>query len=193
MSEGGTEGLGFNLKQLLKVMVEKGASDLHIAVGQVPLLRIDGSIIPLKLPPLTGRQTRALLADVLTPEQSEKFDAQSELDFAFSVPKVARFRGNCFVQQGHAGAVFRFIPQEIRSFEELGLPLILSELCNRNMGLILLTGATGSGKSTTMAAMIDKINTEHRSHIMTIEDPIEFVHGRAQARAAAGPRRGAPR
>src|SRR5690606_12363540 len=133
---------------------EKGASDLHITAGQAPLLRIDGSIIPLKLAPLTPAQTRALLYDVLTPAQRQAFERDKELDFAFELKKVARFRGNCFVQQGSIGGVFRFIPTQIRTFEELGLPPILGELCNRNKGLILVTGATGSGKSTTMAAMI---------------------------------------
>ncbi|MEM6787548.1 MAG: type IV pilus twitching motility protein PilT [Myxococcota bacterium] len=161
---------------MLKVMVEKGASDLHISVGQAPLLRIDGHIIPLKLPKLTPPQAKALAYERLAEEQKIKFEKHNELDFSFGIPKVARFRGNLFVQRGCVGAVFRFIPMNIMTFEELGLPAILQDICSRTRGLVLVTGATGSGKSTTLAAMIDKINTEQRAHIMTIEDPIEFVH-----------------
>ncbi len=166
----------FSLQQLLKVMVEKGASDLHISVGQAPLLRIDGHIIPLKLPKLTPPQAKALAYERLGEEQKIQFEKNNELDFSFGIPKVARFRGNLFVQRGCVGAVFRFIPMQIMTFEELGLPPVLQDICNRSRGLVLVTGATGSGKSTTLAAMIDKINNEQRAHIMTIEDPIEFVH-----------------
>lgn len=166
----------FTLQQLLKVMVEKGASDLHITAGSAPLLRIDGHIIPLKLPQLTPSQAKALSYEVLSEEQKITFEQSSELDFAFSMKKVARFRGNLFVQRGCVAAVFRFIPYQVMTFDELGLPPVLSDICNKAKGLILVTGATGSGKSTTLAAMIDKLNTEQRLHIITVEDPIEYVH-----------------
>ncbi|MEQ9323016.1 MAG: type IV pilus twitching motility protein PilT [Polyangiaceae bacterium] len=166
----------FTLQQLLKVMVEKGASDLHITAGSAPLLRIDGHIIPLKLPQLSPSQAKALAYEVLSEEQKITFEQSSELDFAFSMKKVARFRGNLFVQRGCVAAVFRFIPYQVMTFDELGLPPVLSEICNKAKGLILVTGATGSGKSTTLAAMIDKLNTEQRLHIITVEDPIEYVH-----------------
>ncbi len=166
----------FSLQQLLKVMVEKGASDLHITAGSPPLLRIDGHIIPLKLPALTPSQTKALAYEKLTEEQKIVFEKKNELDFAFSMKRMARFRGNLFVQRGCVSAVYRFIPYQVMTFDELGLPPILAELCTKAKGLILITGATGSGKSTTLAAMLDKINKEQRLHIMTIEDPIEYVH-----------------
>jgi twitching motility protein PilT len=166
----------FNLQQLLKVMVEKGASDLHLTAGSAPLLRIDGQMIPLKLPPLNPSQAKALAYEVLTEEQKIHFEKNNELDFAFSMKKVARFRGNLFVQRGCVAAAFRFIPYMVMGFDELGLPPILAEIINMAKGLILVTGATGSGKSTTLAAMIDKINTEQRLHIITVEDPIEYVH-----------------
>lgn len=166
----------FSLQQLLKVMVEKGASDLHITAGSAPLLRIDGHIIPLKLPALTPSQTKALAYEKLTEEQKIAFEKKNELDFAFSMKRMARFRGNLFVQRGCVSAVYRFIPYQVMTFEELGLPPVLADLCTKAKGLILITGATGSGKSTTLAAMIDKINKEQRLHIMTIEDPIEYVH-----------------
>ena len=157
-------------------MVEKGASDLHITAGSAPLLRIDGHIIPLKLPQLTPSQAKALAYEVLSEEQKISFEKNNELDFAFSLKKMARFRGNLFVQRGCVAAVFRFIPYQVMTFDELGLPPILGELCTKSRGLILVTGATGSGKSTTLAAMIDKINSESRQHIITVEDPIEYVH-----------------
>ena len=166
----------FNLQQLLKVMVEKGASDLHITAGQAPLLRIDGQIIPLKLPQLSPSQAKALCYEVLSEDQKVKFEKTNELDFAFSMKRVARFRGNFFVQRGCVGAVFRFIPYRVMGFDELGLPPVLADIASKAKGLVLVTGPTGSGKSTTLAAIIDKINSERRSHIMTIEDPIEYVH-----------------
>ncbi|MBM4360141.1 MAG: type IV pilus twitching motility protein PilT [Deltaproteobacteria bacterium] len=171
-----SQRVGFTLQQLLKVMVEKGASDLHITAGQAPLLRIDGQVIPLKLPQLSATQTKDICYEVISEEQKIKFEKSNELDFAFSMKRIARFRGNLFIQRGCVGAVFRMIPYEVRTFEQLGLPTVMLDICNKAKGLVLVTGATGSGKSTTLAAMIDKINTETRSHIMTIEDPIEFVH-----------------
>ena len=170
-------GPGFSLQQLLKVMVEKGASDLHVTAGQAPLLRIDGQVIPLKLPQLNPSQCKALCYEVLSEEQKISFEKSNELDFAFSMKRVARFRGNLFVQRGCVGGVFRFIPYNVLTFEELGLPGVMADICQKTKGLVLVTGVTGSGKSTTLAAMIDKINSERRGHIMTIEDPIEYVHG----------------
>ncbi|HZO14380.1 MAG TPA: type IV pilus twitching motility protein PilT [Polyangiaceae bacterium] len=176
MSNDQNQPLGFTLQQLLKVMLEKGASDLHITVNQAPLLRIDGAMIPLKLPPLAPAHTRALAYEVLNDEQKQIFEAKNELDFSFTMKQLARFRGNLYVQRASVGAVFRFIPYKVKSYDELGLPPILGEICEKSRGLVLVTGATGSGKSTTLAAMIDKINNEQRVHIVTIEDPIEFVH-----------------
>ncbi len=166
----------FNLQQLLKVMVEKNASDLHITTGQAPLLRIDGQIIPLKLPQLSATDSKRLCYELLTEEQKIKYEKNNELDFAFSLKRIARFRGNLFIQRGCVGGVFRFIPYQAMSFDELGLPPIIAEVIDSTRGLVLVTGPTGSGKSTTLAAMIDKINTEQRLHIVTIEDPIEYVH-----------------
>ncbi len=175
-SYGEEERPSFTLQQLLKVMVEKSASDLHITAGQAPLLRIDGAIIPLKVPQLSPGQCKALCYEVLSEEQKIAYEQNNELDFSFSMKRVARFRGNMFVQRGCVAAVFRFIPYQVMTFEELGLPPFLGELAARTRGLVLVTGATGSGKSTTLAAIIDKLNTEQRLHIMTIEDPIEYVH-----------------
>jgi twitching motility protein PilT len=172
----GAQGLGFTLQQLLKVMVEKKASDLHITAGQAPLLRIDSHVIPLKLPKLTPDDTKQLCYEVLTEEQKIKFEKTNELDFSFSMKKVARFRGNLYVQRGCVAGAFRFIPYEVMTFEQLGLPTVFLEIINSAKGLVLVTGPTGSGKSTSLAAMIDRINTEQRLHIVTIEDPIEYVH-----------------
>jgi twitching motility protein PilT len=169
-------GLTVNLHQLLKTMIEKGASDLHITTGSAPLLRIDGQIVPLRLPPLTPIDTKQLIYAILTEEQKVAFEKNNELDLSFGVKNLSRFRCNVFMQRGALAAALRAIPFRIMPFEELGLPPIVSELCNKPRGLILVTGATGSGKSTTLATMVDKINTENRLHIMTIEDPIEFLH-----------------
>ncbi len=157
-------------------MTEKGASDLHITTGAPPLLRIDGSVVPLKLPPLGAVESKALCYSILSEEQKITFEKTSELDLAFGVKGLSRFRANIYVQRGAVAGAFRTIPFKILSFEELGLPPILAELTKKPSGLILVTGPTGSGKTTTLAAIIDKINTEQRCHILTIEDPIEFVH-----------------
>jgi twitching motility protein PilT len=172
----GSEGLKVNLHQLLKAMIEKGASDMHITAGSPPLLRIDGSVIPLKLPPLVPQDTKALCYSILSEEQKVEFEKKSELDLAFQVRNLSRFRGNIFMQRGAVAAAFRSIPFKIRSFEELGLPAVISELAMKPRGLVLVTGPTGSGKSTTLAAIIDKINSETRQHIITVEDPIEYLH-----------------
>ena len=165
-----------NLHQLLKIMVEKGASDLHITVGSPPQLRIDGSLVPLKTSPLTGPDTRQLCYSVLTDTQKQKFETNNELDLSFGVKGLSRFRGNVFVQRGAVAGVFRTIPFEILSFEQLGLPPAVAMFSEKPRGLVLVTGATGSGKSTSLAAIIDKINREKRHHILTIEDPIEYLH-----------------
>jgi twitching motility protein PilT len=167
---------GVNLQQLLKVMVDKRGSDLHVTTGTPPQIRIDGVLVPLRLPPLSGVETKQLCYSVLTDTQKLRFEEDQELDFSFGVRGLARFRGNLFLQRGAVGGVFRTIPYQIRSFADLGLPPVIEELCNKPRGLVLVTGPTGSGKSTTLAAMIDKINTERHEHIITVEDPIEYVH-----------------
>jgi len=168
--------LQVTLIQLLRAMVERGASDLHITKGSPPQFRIDGSLVPLKMPPLRAEDTKLLAYSALNEEQKIRFEKGLELDFSISVRGLSRFRGNCFMQRGSVGAVFRAIPHKILDFDTLGLPGIVSDLANLPRGLVLVTGPTGSGKSTTLASIIDKINRETRMHIMTIEDPIEFEH-----------------
>jgi twitching motility protein PilT len=165
-----------NMHQLLKAMIEKGASDLHITTGTPPQLRIDGKLCPLKMPPLSPQETKQLCYSVLTDAQKHRFEETSELDLSFSVQKLSRFRGNIFVQRGNTAGAFRAIPFKIMSFEELNLPPVVSELAKRPRGLVLVTGPTGSGKSTTLASIIDRINTDRNEHIVTIEDPIEYLH-----------------
>ena len=164
------------LSDLLKKMLELGGSDLHISTNSPPQVRVHGHLQPLDLPMLTPSETKQLAYSVLTDAQKHRFEEHLELDFSFGLKGLARFRGNLFNQRGATGAVFRVIPFEIRSFQQLNLPPVVSKLCDKPRGLILVTGPTGSGKSTTLAAMIDKINTERHDHIITIEDPIEFVH-----------------
>jgi twitching motility protein PilT len=168
--------LKVNLHQLLRAMIEKGASDLHIATGSPPLLRVDGSVVPLKLPPLGPVETKQLCYSVLTEDQRRTFEADKELDLSFGVKGLSRYRANLFMQRGAVSAAFRAIPFKILTFDELGLPPSAAELTTRPRGLVLVTGPTGSGKSTTLAALIDKINTETRQHIVTVEDPIEYLH-----------------
>src|ERR1700679_650790 len=165
-----------NLHQLLRTMIEKGASDLHITTGTPPLLRIDGNIVPLRLPPLGPVETKQLCFSVLTEEQRAAFEKNNELDLSFGVKALSRFRANVYMQRGAVAGAFRAIPFKILTFEELGLPPILAEFANKPSGLVLVTGPTGSGKSTTLAAIIDKINSEQRLHILTVEDPIEYLH-----------------
>jgi twitching motility protein PilT len=164
------------LHQLLRAMTEKGASDLHITTNIAPLLRIDGNMVPLRLPPLGPVETKQLCFSVLSEEQRAHFEKYSELDLSFGIKGLSRFRANVYMQRGAVAGVFRAIPFKILSFEDLGLPPILAEFANKPSGLVLVTGPTGSGKSTTLAAIIDKINAEQRLHIMTIEDPIEYLH-----------------
>ena len=169
-------GPQINLHQLLKAMIEKGASDMHITTGTPPLLRVDGNVVPLKLPPLGPVETKQICFSVLTEEQKAHFEKTNELDLSFGVKNLSRFRANIYMQRGAVAGAFRTIPFKILSFDDLGLPPICAELCTKPNGLVLVTGPTGSGKSTTLASMIDKINSEQRCHIMTIEDPIEYLH-----------------
>src|SRR6184192_4404086 len=166
-----------NMADLLQLMVDRRASDLHLTSGTYPQLRIDGSLVQLtQFEQLTPQDTQRLAYSVLNETQKQKFEEENELDLSFGIQGLARFRCNVFRQRGAVGAAIRLIPYKIRTFDELGLPPIVEQLADRPKGLILVTGPTGSGKSTTLAAMVDKINTERTEHIMTIEDPIEFVH-----------------
>ena len=166
-----------SLSELLHKLSEMGGSDLHVTTGTAPLVRVHGEIRPLEgYRPLTSSETKQLAYSVLTDAQKHRFEENLELDFSFGVKGLSRFRANIFNQRGAVGAVFRAIPYEIKSFEELGLPTVVKDLCNKPRGLVLVTGPTGSGKSTTLAAVIDKINKERHEHILTIEDPIEFLH-----------------
>src|SRR5881409_2085704 len=166
-----------NMADLLQLMVDRRASDLHLTSGTYPQLRIDGSLVQLtQFEQLTPQDTQRLAYSVLNETQKQKFEEENELDLSFGIQGLARFRCNVFRQRGAVGSAIRLIPYKIRTFEELSLPPIVQQLADRPKGLILVTGPTGSGKSTTLAAMIDKINTERHDHILTIEDPIEFVH-----------------
>lgn len=165
-----------SLHMLLKTMIEKGASDLHITNGTAPQLRIDGNLVPLRTRPLTPVDTKQLCYSVLTDSQKHRFEEENELDLSFGVKNLARFRANVFLQRGATAAVFRQIPFEIKTMEELGLPPVIRDIVRRPRGLALVTGPTGSGKSTTLASIIDMINTERHGHIVTIEDPIEYLH-----------------
>jgi twitching motility protein PilT len=157
-------------------MVEKGASDLHITTNSPPQLRIDGKLVPLKTAPMTPVETKQLCYSILTDAQKHKFEEENELDLSFGVKGLSRFRSNIFMQRGAVAGAFRLIPFKILTFTELGLPTVATELSKRPRGLILVTGPTGSGKSTTLASIIDKINTDRHEHIITIEDPIEYLH-----------------
>ncbi len=167
---------GITLSELLKKMIEMGGSDLHITTNSAPRVRVHGKLRPLDMPPLTAADTKSLAYSVLTDAQKHRFEENLELDFSFGLKNLARFRGNVFNQRGAVGAVFRTIPWEIKGFDALGLPLVVKGLCDKPRGLVLVTGPTGSGKSTTLAAMLDKINSEREEHMITIEDPIEFLH-----------------
>jgi twitching motility protein PilT len=169
--------MAVTLHQLLKTLVEQGGTDLHVTTNSPPQIRVDGKLVPLQLPPLNASETKALSYSVLTDGQKHRFEENMELDFSFGVRGLARFRANIFSQRGAVAAAFRTIPWEVKTFHELGLPDVVSALCDKPRGLILVTGPTGSGKSTTLAAMIDKINNEEKGHIVTIEDPVEYLHG----------------
>ncbi len=166
-----------NLRSLLEEMIERDASDLHIVAGERPKLRVDGDIVNSGVESvLTPKDTLSIAYSVLTENQKKRFETESELDFSFGIQNLARFRGNCFKQRGCVSLVIRQIPFNVKTFEELGLPAVVGKLAERPRGLVLVTGPTGSGKSTTLAAMIDKINRELKGHIITVEDPIEFIH-----------------
>jgi len=165
-----------NLRDLLQEMIDKGASDLHVTAGVPPQLRVDGNIVSTDHDPLTPEMTQGLTYSVINEEQQKRFEEHKELDFSFGVKGLSRFRGNVFMQRGVTSMAIRQIPYEIRTFKELGLPAVVEQLSNKQKGLILVTGPTGSGKSTTLASIIDKINTERRKHIITIEDPVEYIH-----------------
>jgi twitching motility protein PilT len=164
------------LHQLLKAMLDQNASDLHITTASPPALRVQGKMVRVKSKPLSNAETKAICYSVLTDIQKSKFEEERELDFSFGVKNMARFRANLFYQRGAIAGVFRRIPYQIPPLAELGLPPVVGDLTNKVNGLILVTGPTGSGKSTTIASLIDKINTEEYGHIMTIEDPIEYIH-----------------
>ena len=164
------------LNALLKEMVDRGASDLHITTNSPPQIRIDGVLEPLNQPALTPTETKRLTYSIMIDKQKQRLEENLELDFSFGLKGVARFRANVFHQRGAIAGAFRQIPYEIRGFRELGLPVAVEKLCDKPRGLVLVTGPTGSGKSTTLAAMLDKVNRERHEHIVTIEDPVEYLH-----------------
>jgi twitching motility protein PilT len=164
------------IEELLRVLIEKGGSDLHLKVNRPPMMRIKGELFTSDFPVISKDEIKAMLNSILTELQIKKLENDRELDFSYFVEGLARFRGNIFHQMGHLGAVFRVIPVRIKTVEELKLPLVLNELVQRRQGILLVTGPTGSGKSTTLAAMINRLNETRHEHIVTIEDPIEFVH-----------------
>src|SRR6266700_245833 len=168
--------MSLSLSDLLKRMLEMNGSDLHITTNSPPQVRVHGHLVPLDLPQMTPAETKQLAYSVMTDSQKHRFEEHLELDFSFGLKGLARFRANVFNQRGATSAVFRVIPFEIKSCNQLGLPAVVTKLCEKPRGLVLVTGPTGSGKATTLAAMIDKINAERHDHILTIEDPIEFVH-----------------
>jgi twitching motility protein PilT len=165
-----------DISKLLTFGVQQGASDCHISAGEPPMIRLHGDLKKLDHPPLTQDETHALIYDMMSDAQRKNFEEHRECDFSFDLGDIARFRVNVFVQGRGLGAVFRTIPTEILPLEKLGMPPILRQLCDREKGLILVTGPTGSGKSTTLAGMIDYLNNTFEGHILTIEDPVEFVH-----------------
>lgn len=164
------------LNDYLMDAIDAGASDLHITVGLPPMIRVNGQVKPLDYEPLQGNTTRETVYEILSDDQRQRLENNWELDFSYSLPRIARFRVNVYFQRGSIGAAFRTIPHEVKGFDELGLPRSVEEMTQRPRGLILVTGPTGSGKSTTLASMIDKINEDRHEHIMSVEDPIEFLH-----------------
>ncbi|NUQ20301.1 MAG: type IV pilus twitching motility protein PilT [Gemmatimonadaceae bacterium] len=166
-----------NLRMLLEEMIERDASDLHITAGERPKLRVDGDITNSNVDyVLNPKDTLQLAYSVLTENQKKRFELEDELDFSFGIQNLARFRGNCFKQRGCVSMVIRQIPFSVKTFQDLGLPPVIAKMAEKPRGLVLVTGPTGSGKSTTLAAMIDKSNRERKGHIITVEDPIEFIH-----------------
>lgn len=163
------------IRQLLEEMVQRNSTDLHLTAGAPPMFRIDGDLVPTNYEILTPDLIQGLVYSVLNDQQKKRFEMEWELDFSFSIAGLSRFRGNLFLQRGSTTAALRTIPFEIRGFKELGIPSVVQDLCSRPKGLILVTGPTGCGKSTTLAAMIDKVNSERRCHIISVEDPIEYL------------------
>jgi twitching motility protein PilT len=172
----GAQGSGFNFKQAITRMVQVEASDLHLKVGRPPTIRVAGELLQLEQPPLKPEELKALAEQLMTPRQVKEFAEYKEADFAIGVPGVGRFRTNVFQQRGTLAFVFRAIPYEVKSIQELNLPAALETIALKPRGLVLVTGVTGSGKSTALAALIDHINQNRRCNIITIEDPIEFLH-----------------
>lgn len=165
-----------SLNQLLKAVVDQGASDLHVIVGSVPCLRVGGRIVRIKTDKMDARTVKEMCYSILSDQQKAHFEESRELDFSFGVKRLARFRCNLSYHMGTVSGVFRRIPEQIPTFDQLQLPQVVRDMCKNKTGLVLVTGATGSGKSTTLAAMLDRINTEEHGSIITVEDPIEFIH-----------------
>ena len=165
-----------NVQSFLEIVVQRGGTDLHLTANSPPQIRVGGQLSALPFPALSANETKTLCYSLLTDSQRHRFEEENELDFSFGIRGLSRFRGNLFVQKGAVGGAFRLIPYEVRTLAELGLPPIVAELTKLPRGLVLVTGPTGSGKSTTLASMLDKINRERHEHIVTVEDPIEFVH-----------------
>ncbi len=168
--------MALSIQSLLQEMVQKNGTDLHITTQAPPTIRVHGKLQPLAYPPLTPAETKQIIYAILTDAQKHRFEEDLELDFSFGIKGIARFRANVFMQRGAVAGAFRLIPYEIRGFKELGLPPVVEKICEKPRGLVLVTGPTGSGKSTTLAAMIDKVNKERQEHIVTIEDPVEYLH-----------------
>jgi twitching motility protein PilT len=164
------------LHQLLKAMLDQEATDLHVTTASPPMLRLDGRLVPLRTPPFSPDDCKSLCYSILSDKQKHRFEEEQELDLSFGVKGLARFRANLYMQKGAVAGAFRLIPYKIRTFDELKLPAVIKELGRKPRGLVLVTGPTGSGKSTTLAAMLDLINRERRDHIITLEDPIEYIH-----------------
>ncbi|MCK4764092.1 MAG: type IV pilus twitching motility protein PilT [Candidatus Aminicenantes bacterium] len=169
------------LPQLLKILVDEGGTDLHITTNSPPIIRVHGKLKRIEQPPMSPAETKQIIYSILNDNQKYKFEEQWEIDFSFGIKGIARFRGNVFMQRGAVAGAFRRIPYEIMSFDQLGLPLVVASFASKPRGLILVTGPTGSGKTTTLASLIDKINAERAEHIITIEDPIEYLHTHKKA------------
>jgi twitching motility protein PilT len=170
------EKKGISIHSLLKGLVKHGASDLHVKVGRPPLYRINGKLLPAKLPPLENEEVAKLAYSTMTPKQIKEFEENLQIDFGYLVPGLARFRANVFMQKGTLAFVIRVVPLQVPVIENLGLPPVIAELALKQRGLLLVTGATGAGKSTTLAAIVEHINRNVRAHVVTIEDPIEFIY-----------------
>lgn len=165
-----------NLRELLEILLEKNASDLHLSVGSAPQIRVDGRLIALDMDPLTPETTKKLAYSMMSEKQKQRFEENAELDMSFGIENMSRFRCNVYMQRGNVSVALRQIPFRVPTFEELGIDKTIVEMSNLPRGLVLITGPTGSGKSTTLAALIDKINKERHAHILTVEDPIEYLH-----------------